>query len=174
MKYQIINISELNSFNYSVCTNNGVQVCNASNVRLSVDGSKFIINGENIEGYTLEEITSIIKTIEWNTSASNFVVASININVVNNTSTATILENQMFTNVKSIDYINEFNSYSALFGELNNIVVNKVDVNFSGVQTITLNDSVVIECQLLEPTLFNELVVVFNLIKQNIIDQLCA
>ena len=52
MGYAILNISELENFDYSV--------------RKSIDGNFFIIEGENVNQYTHEQILLIIQNSNWN------------------------------------------------------------------------------------------------------------
>lgn len=175
MGYNIINISELNTFDFSQCTKDGVQICTIDNVRKSANGSFFLIEGDSITNYSSEEIKTILNSVEWNDLAFNLRITEININYLNNTSTATIKSvNQPIVETKSVDFINEFNTYKTTFEYELGIEITSVNVDLNGVQTMLFNDSISIECSSLNLTLFNELSQVFNIIKQNIIDQLCA
>lgn len=61
MGYDIRPISEIDTFDYSQCT--GLQT--KDTVRKSINGSLFIVEGENINAYTLEEMLIITQTAEW-------------------------------------------------------------------------------------------------------------
>ena len=58
MGYDIRPISELNTYDYSQCT--GVQ--NKNTVRKSIDGTLFIVEGDNINAYTQAEMLEITNT----------------------------------------------------------------------------------------------------------------
>ena len=61
MGYDIRPISELNTFDYSVC--NGLQ--NENTVRKSLDEQYFIVEGDSITTYTREEMLTICKGANW-------------------------------------------------------------------------------------------------------------
>ncbi len=61
MGYDIRPIEEINTFDYSICS--GLQ--NADTVRRSIDGSKFIVEGDTITTYTLSEMLVICDSEEW-------------------------------------------------------------------------------------------------------------
>ncbi len=58
--YLIIPTSELSKVNFS-------QVCetSADTVRKSIDGTKFIVEGDTINAYTLAEMLVICESEEW-------------------------------------------------------------------------------------------------------------
>ena len=59
MGYAIKDISELEVFDFTTTD------CLKETVRKSVNGSKFIINGSDINDYSLEEIRIIVDSSEW-------------------------------------------------------------------------------------------------------------
>ena len=59
MGYAIKDISELETFDFTTTD------CLKETVRKSVDKSKFIINGESINEYSLDEIRIIVDSSEW-------------------------------------------------------------------------------------------------------------
>lgn len=61
MAYDIRNISEIDTFDFSLC--NGLQ--NADTVRRSIDGTKFIVEGDTFTTYTREEMLVICEGAEW-------------------------------------------------------------------------------------------------------------
>ena len=61
MGYDIRPISEINTYDYSVCT--GLQ--NADTVRRSIDGQYFIVEGDLITTYTREEMLVICEGANW-------------------------------------------------------------------------------------------------------------
>lgn len=61
MGYDIRPISELNTFDYSVC--NGLQT--SETVRKSLDGQYFIVEGDSITTYTREEMLTICEGSNW-------------------------------------------------------------------------------------------------------------
>ncbi len=61
MGYDIKNISEIDTFDFSLCS--GLQ--NADTVRKSIDGTKFIVEGDTINTYTLAEMLVICEGEEW-------------------------------------------------------------------------------------------------------------
>lgn len=60
MGYAIKLIEELNTIDYTNLKGN------AETVRKSIDGNKFIIEGDLINDYTQEEMLQITKSSEWN------------------------------------------------------------------------------------------------------------
>jgi len=63
MRYDIRPISEINTFDYSICS--GLQ--NAETVRKSIDNTLFIVEGETINTYTHEQMLEIVSTSAWST-----------------------------------------------------------------------------------------------------------
>ena len=61
MAYDIRPISELNTYDYSQCS--GLQ--NENTVRKSIDSTLFIVEGENINTYTHEQMLEIVSTSVW-------------------------------------------------------------------------------------------------------------
>jgi hypothetical protein len=61
MAYDIRPISEINTFDYSLC--GGFQ--NAETVRKSIDNTLFIVEGETINVYTHEQMLEIVSTSAW-------------------------------------------------------------------------------------------------------------
>ena len=61
MGYDIRPISEINTFDYSLCS--GLQ--NADTVRKSLDGQFFIVEGETITTYTQAEMLVICEGANW-------------------------------------------------------------------------------------------------------------
>ena len=61
MGYDIRPISEINTFDYSLCS--GLQ--NADTVRRSLDGQFFIVEGETITTYTQAEMLVICEGANW-------------------------------------------------------------------------------------------------------------
>tara|TARA_R100000951_G_scaffold105113_1_gene98705 strand:- start:144 stop:347 length:204 start_codon:yes stop_codon:yes gene_type:complete len=61
MGYDIRPISELNTFDYSLCT--GFQ--NADTVRKSIDGQLFIVEGDSFNTYTQAEMLVICEGSNW-------------------------------------------------------------------------------------------------------------
>lgn len=61
MGYDIRPISEINTFDYSLCE--GLQ--NENTVRKSLDGNFFIVEGETINKYTHSEMLNIVNGVEW-------------------------------------------------------------------------------------------------------------
>lgn len=61
MGYDIRPISEINTFDYSLCS--GLQ--NADTVRRSIDGQFFIVEGETITTYTQAEMLVICEGANW-------------------------------------------------------------------------------------------------------------
>ena len=61
MGYDIRPISELNTFDYSLCSG----FSNAETVRKSIDGQFFIVEGKTINTYTHAEILEIVNGVEW-------------------------------------------------------------------------------------------------------------
>lgn len=61
MGYDIRPISEINTFDYSLCS--GLQ--NADTVRRSIDGQFFIVEGDTITTYTKEEMLVICEGANW-------------------------------------------------------------------------------------------------------------
>ena len=59
MGYAIKIIDELENFDFSDT------FCTKESVRLSIDGSKFIVEGNNINDYTREEMLVITQGEEW-------------------------------------------------------------------------------------------------------------
>ena len=59
MGYKIINTIDIDSINFDSLTTK------RDTVRYSLDGSKFIIEGESINDYTQEEMYNIIQSYEW-------------------------------------------------------------------------------------------------------------
>ena len=64
MAYDIRPIAELNTYDYSLCS--GYQ--NADTVRKSIDGTLFIVEGENINVYTHVQMLEIVSTSVWSES----------------------------------------------------------------------------------------------------------
>ena len=60
MSYAIKNIAELETLDFTNLHGS------KETVRKSIDGTKFIIEGDNITEYTHEEISLICQTSEWN------------------------------------------------------------------------------------------------------------
>jgi hypothetical protein len=60
MGYAILNISELHNFDFTNL-NDSIE-----SVRKSIDGNFFIIEGENVNQYTHEEILLITQNPTWN------------------------------------------------------------------------------------------------------------
>ena len=65
MGYDIRPIEELNTFDYIQCVSNETQICNANTVRKSLDNTLFIVEGENINVYTHEQMLEIVSTSVW-------------------------------------------------------------------------------------------------------------
>lgn len=174
MGYRLVNISELNTFDFSICTINGVQVCNIDNVRKGIDN--FVIEGDEINDYSLEEIKVLMKSFEFNSLAKNLVVKSIFIDYNNTISSSIVFDsNTPFAeNISPIDFIAELNSYKTVLEDLYDISINTITANFENSPSLTFNGSDTYLCSSLPVDLFSELAVVFQTIKQNIIDQLCA
>lgn len=61
MGYDIRPISEINTFDYSLCS--GLQ--NENTVRRSLDGQFFIVEGDTITTYTKEEMLVICDGANW-------------------------------------------------------------------------------------------------------------
>jgi len=61
MGYSIKLIEEIDTFDYSICSG----FSNANTVRRSVNGQKFLVEGETITEYTHAEILLIMDTEEW-------------------------------------------------------------------------------------------------------------
>lgn len=61
MGYDIRPISEINTFDYTLC--NGLQ--NADTVRKSIDGQFFIVEGDTITTYTQSEMLVICEGTNW-------------------------------------------------------------------------------------------------------------
>ena len=61
MGYDIRPISEVNTFDYTLC--NGLQ--NENTVRRSIDGQYFIVEGDSITTYTREEMLTICEGANW-------------------------------------------------------------------------------------------------------------
>ena len=61
MGYDIRPISEINTFDYSLCS--GLQ--NADTVRKSIDGQFFIVEGDTITTYTQAEMLVICESANW-------------------------------------------------------------------------------------------------------------
>jgi hypothetical protein len=61
MAYDIRPITELNTFDYSLCS--GLQ--NAETVRKSIDNTLFIVEGETINAYTHQQMLGIVSTSAW-------------------------------------------------------------------------------------------------------------
>lgn len=61
MGYDIRPISEINTFDYSLCS--GLQ--NENTVRKSLDGQYFIVEGDSITTYTREEMLTICEGANW-------------------------------------------------------------------------------------------------------------
>ena len=64
MAYDIRPIAELNTYDYSQCS--GLQ--NANTVPKSLDNTLFIVEGENINAYTHEQMLEIVSTSAWSES----------------------------------------------------------------------------------------------------------
>lgn len=64
MGYSIKNISELDTFDYSLCTGFSTK----DTVRKSVDGTKFIVEGDSFTDYTKEEMITICGGPEWSST----------------------------------------------------------------------------------------------------------
>ena len=61
MGYDIRPISEINTFDYTLC--NGLQ--NENTVRRSIDGQYFIVEGDSFTAYTREEMLVICEGANW-------------------------------------------------------------------------------------------------------------
>ena len=61
MGYDIRPISEINTFDYTLCS--GLQ--NADTVRRSIDGQFFIVEGDTITTYTQAEMLVICEGANW-------------------------------------------------------------------------------------------------------------
>ena len=61
MGYDIRPISEINTFDYSLCS--GLQ--NENTVRRSIDGQYFIVEGDTITTYTQAEMLVICEGANW-------------------------------------------------------------------------------------------------------------
>lgn len=61
MGYAIKNIEELETFDFSLCTG----FSNAETVRKSIDGAKFIVEGDSFTDYTKEDMLVICEGSEW-------------------------------------------------------------------------------------------------------------
>jgi hypothetical protein len=61
MGYSIKNISELETFDYSLCTGYSTK----DTVRKSIDGTKFIVEGDTFNDHTKEEMLIICEGPEW-------------------------------------------------------------------------------------------------------------
>lgn len=61
MGYDIRPISEINTFDYSLCSG----FSSAETVRKSLDEQFFIVEGETINTYTHTEILAIVNGVEW-------------------------------------------------------------------------------------------------------------
>jgi hypothetical protein len=62
MGYDIRPITELSTFDYSLCSG----YVSRETVRKSLDGNFFIVEGETITKYTESEILSIVLGTNWN------------------------------------------------------------------------------------------------------------
>ena len=60
MGYEVKDISELDSLDFSTLEGTKEQV------RKSIDGTKFIIQGDNITSLTHAEAVTLMRTSEWN------------------------------------------------------------------------------------------------------------
>ena len=65
MGYAIKTIAELNTIDYANLKGN------AETVRKSIDGTKFIIEGDEIMDYTHAEMLDIVQGTEWNQPLNN-------------------------------------------------------------------------------------------------------
>lgn len=61
MGYDIRTISELETFDYSLCSG----YSNAETVRKSLDGNYFIVEGESFNTYTREQMIEICEGENW-------------------------------------------------------------------------------------------------------------
>ena len=61
MGYTIKPIAELNTTDYSNLKGN------AETVRKSIDGTQFIVEGDEILNYTQEQMLEVVQGIEWTT-----------------------------------------------------------------------------------------------------------
>jgi len=61
MGYTIKDISELETFDYSLCKGFSTK----DTVRKSIDGTKFIVEGDSFTDYTKEEMITICGGPEW-------------------------------------------------------------------------------------------------------------
>ena len=64
MGYTIKDISELETFDYSLCKGFSTK----DTVRKSIDGTKFIVEGDSFTDYTKEEMITICGGPEWNST----------------------------------------------------------------------------------------------------------
>ncbi len=62
MGYDIRPMSEIDTFNYSLCD----QFCDKNTVRKSVDNTLFIVQGNSFTAYTQEEMLIICDGANWN------------------------------------------------------------------------------------------------------------
>lgn len=62
MGYDIKNISEIDTFDFSLCSGYST----ANTVRKSIDGNFFIVEGDSFNTYTKEEILVICDGANWN------------------------------------------------------------------------------------------------------------
>ena len=173
MGYRLVNISELNTFDYSKCTISGVQVCNKDNVRKGVDN--FVVEGDEINDFTLEEIKPLLKAYEFNSLAKNIIIESIFIDYNNITSSSTVYDaNTPFAKILTeVDFIAEFDIYKIVFENLYSIDIDTITASFEGQPSLTFNATDTYFCSNLDLDLFNELIIIFNSLKQNIISKIC-
>ena len=64
MGYTIKDISELETFDYSLCKGFSTK----DTVRKSIDGTKFIVEGDSFTDYTKEEMITICGGPEWSST----------------------------------------------------------------------------------------------------------
>jgi hypothetical protein len=61
MGYAIKDIAEITTFDFSLCAGYST----ADTVRKSIDGTKFIVEGDSFTDYTKEEMITICEGPEW-------------------------------------------------------------------------------------------------------------
>ena len=160
MGYTFKNISELNTFDFSNTSST------KDNVRISRDGTEFVVEGENITTYTQQESKDYINTsIHWKVIQP--IINEINVDYVNETYTATLSDSRVF----ETEFSRQILELRIIFEEIYTNPINTIKATFTSGSILIFNNDLTVNCATIATEnieLFNRLAELFQNIKIDI------
>ena len=160
MGYDFRNISELNTFDFSITNNT------KDNVRISHDGTEFVVDGESIVAYDLLGAKDYINTnIHWKVIQP--IINEINVDYVNEVYTATLSD----LTVINIGVWSHILQLRTIFEGIYTNPINTIKATFTSGSILVFNNDLTVNCADIatgNPSLFHELSELFQNIKIDI------